>query len=76
MKKFSNEYYLILSVALAFEMLATLAYTSNIENTVGVIFTVMGLAVYCLTFAMGRSKYRKYSYTGNSKRVKESTGSN
>ena len=76
MKKLSNDYYVILSVALAFEMLAGLAYHANLETTVPVTFTVMGLAVYCLTFAMGKNKYKQQTYTGNSKRVKESTGSN
>ena len=76
MKKLSTDYYVILSVALAFEMLAGLAYSSNIENTVTIVFTIMGLAIYCLTFAMGKNKYKQHSYTGNSKRVKESTGSN
>ena len=76
MKKLSNDYYVILSVALAFEMLAGLAYSSSLENTVTIVFTVMGLAIYCLTFGMGKNKYKQHTYTGNIKRVKESTGSN
>lgn len=76
MKKLSKDYYVILTVALAFEMLAGLAYSSNLESAVTIVFTIMGLAIYCLTFAMGESKYKQHTYTGNSKRVKESTGSN
>ncbi len=77
MKKFSNEYYLILCIALAFEVLAGIAFTSpSITTLVGQVFTAMGLGVYCLTFGMGKYKYRKHIYTGNAKRVKQETGSN